>query len=587
MLSFVVFDAEGIDARHFPPRHAYLIGPDETPVQGDIALKIGSVDASKAVHTAVGLAVQMAVAVQDAPAGAPTLTGPATGGAVLGLLTVQTCLLPDSTKPYLLTIELARRQIMFVLNKMEDWGLFDLPTDHFLLQQFDAARETFTKALIAQRSAGDGALDAGRGGFSPAADRLAAAALATGIAVGEQLTLLNAERQFKLRVSGGGYKEALSHLARLTPELPPAGHPVVIPGAGHCVLSEMPQIGCAISPGAFTEIQQRAILASCDFVTMPMRWIDMEPTEGKYNFATTDRWIEWAIRTAKLPVVGGPLVDFRPQCAPDFLFIWENDYETLRDLVYEHVTAVVTRYRRTITRWTVASGLHVNTNFKISFDQIVDLTRMCIQLVRKLHPTAKVQLEIAQPWGEYHALNRRSIPPYVYAEAIVQAGAAHPPSQIDAICLRAQMGHAEPGLATRDLLALSAMLDRYAALEKPVVVSALGCPSGPVTPKPFRPRAGAEPTDPYEPGFWREPWSESQQSAWLAAAAAVCLSKPYVQSICWHDLSDTANLGAAPEMPGGGLLGANGTPKAALTKLAQIRKAVKEARWMLPSIPGA
>jgi hypothetical protein len=365
------------------------------------------------------------------------------------------------------------------------------------------------------------------------------------------------------------------------------GQPIVIPGAGHCVLSDLPQLGCAISPGAFTEIQQRAVLASCDYVTMPMRWIDMEPTEGKYNFATTDRWIEWAIRTAKLPVVGGPVVDFRPRSAPDWLFIWENDYDTLRDLVYEHVTAVVTRYRRTISRWTVASGLHVNTNFKISFDQIVDLTRMCIQLVRKLHPAAKVQLEIAQPWGEYHSMNRRSIPPYVYAEAIVQAGAAHPPSQVDAICLRTQMGHAEPGLATRDLLSLSAMLDRYAALEKPLVISALGCPSAPITPKPFKPRAGAEPTDPYEPGFWHEPWSENQQAAWLTTAAAVCLSKPYVHSVCWHDLSDTTNPAHSPEMPFGGLLGANGTPKAALTKLAQLRKAVKEGRWMLPPTPGA
>jgi tripartite-type tricarboxylate transporter receptor subunit TctC len=42
---------------------------------------------------------------------------------------------------------------------------------------------------------------------------------------------------------------------------------------------------------------------------MPMRWIDMEPAEGKYDFSATDRWIEWAVRAAKLPVVGGPLIE--------------------------------------------------------------------------------------------------------------------------------------------------------------------------------------------------------------------------------------------------------------------------------------
>ncbi len=576
MLSFVVFDAEGVDARHFPPRHAYLIGPEETPVQGEIALRIGVVDAAKAVHTTVGLAVQMLVG-KGGPEGS------------LGLLTVQTCLLPDHIQPYLLTIELARRQIMFVLNKMEDWGLFDLPPDHPLITHFDSARDAFTQSLIAQRSndpavtSTAGGQPTGRGGFSAKADALAEHALAVGIAAGEQLTLLNAERQFRLRTTGKGYKDALSHLGRLTPETPSGGAPVTVPGVGHCVLSELPQLGCAVNPNTFTEVQQRAVMATCDYITLPMRWIDLEPSEGKYNFTTTDRWIEWAIRTAKLPVVGGPLLDFRPQSSPDFLFIWENDYETLRDLVYEHVTAVVTRYRRTISRWTVASGLHVNMNFKISFDQIVDLTKMCIQLVRKLHPAAKVQLEVAQPWGEYHAMNRRSIPPHVYAEAIVQTGAANPASQIDALCVRCQMGHAEPGLATRDLMSLSAMLDRYAALEKPIVVSALGCPSAPITPKPFRTRSGAEAGDPYEPGYWRENWSENQQAAWLLAAGAIIASKPYIHSMCWQDLSDPTNPALAPEMPSGGLLTASGQPKAALNKFALLRKAIKEQRWPLAS----
>ncbi len=578
MLSFVVFDAEGVDARHFPPRHAYLIGPEDTPVQGEIALRTGVVDAAKAVHTTVGLGVQMLI---GKPESLANPTGAHVPGSSLGLLTVQTCLLPDHVQPYLLTIELARRQIMVVLNKMEDWGLFDLSGDHPLMKQFDSARESFTSALVAQRMpVGEGEI--ARGGFNGRADRLASHALATGIETGEQIALLNAERQFQLRMSGQGYKDASAHLARLTPETPPPGTPIVIPGAGYCVLSEPPLIGCAISPGSFTEIQQRAVLATCDFITMPMRWIDLEPTEGKNNFQSTDRWIEWAIRTAKLPVIGGPLLDFRPQCAPDFLFIWENDYETLRDLVFEHVTAVVTRYRRTVTRWTVASGLHVNMNFKISFEQIVDLTKMCIQLVRKLHPSAKIQLEVSQPWGEYHALNRRSIPPFIYAEAVVQAGAAHPPSQIDALCIRTQMGHAEPGLATRDLLSLSAMLDRFASLEKPIVVSAFGCPSAPITAKPFRPRSGAEPTDAYEPGFWHEPWSETQQAAWMLAAGAVIASKPYVHSICWQDLIDPVNPVTA-EMPFGGLLLSSGQPKAALTRLAQLRKSIKESKWPLQS----
>lgn len=582
MLSFVVFDADGVDTRHFPPRHAYLIGPDEIPMQGDVSFEPGLVECEKTVPQTAGLAVQFQVAQPEGPGVTPSTNG-------LGLLTVNTCLLPDRDDPYLLTIELARHRIMFFLNKMEDWGLFDLAPDNAVMQQFEQARSQFTEALVAQRIPEAAANeeektegDPPRGGFSPRADKIASNALSLAINAGEGLALLNADRQLKHRLSGKGYQEALSHLGRLTPETPPPGMPVLIPGAGQVVLAGSPQIGCAVSPGQFSEPLQRGVTAACDFVTMPMRWIDMEPNEGKYNFATTDRWIEWAVRTAKLPVVGGPLVDFRPAAVPEWLFIWENDYETLRDLVFEHVQAVVTRYRRTISRWTVASGLHVNTNFKISFEQIMDLTRMCVLLTKKLHPAAKIQLEVAQPWGEYHASNRRSIPPYLYAEAAVGAGLA-----IDAIGLRLQMGHAEPGYATRDMMALSAILDKFAALEKPIVVSAVGAPSAPITPVPFRPRAGAEAEDPYEPGNWRRAWSEQAQVDWMTQAISVCCSKPYVHSVCWQELADSS-VTPAPEMPFGGLMGGGGVPKPSLTRLAQIRGSIKDGKSPLGLLgPGA
>ncbi len=571
MLSFVVFDADGVDTAHFPPRHAYLVGPDEVPMQGDISFDPGLVECEKTVRETAGLAVQFQVGKPDGPGVPPMPNG-------LGLLTVHTCLLPDRDQPYLLTIELARHRIMFFLNKMEDWGLFDLPPDNPVMQQFEHARAQFTQALVAQRA--KDAEESPRHGFSHSADKIANNALSLAITAGEGLALINADRQLKHRLSGRIYQEAVAHLSRLTPEVPPPGAPVLIPGAGHIVLAGPPQIGCAVSPGLFGEPLHRAVMASCDFVTMPMRWVDMEPNEGKYNFATTDRWIEWAVRTAKLPVVGGPLIDFRPQAVPEWLFIWENDYETLRDLVFEHVQAVVTRYRRTVSRWTVASGLHVNTNFKISFEQIMDLTRMCVLLTKKLHPAAKIQLEVAQPWGEYHAHNRRSIPPYLYAEAAVTAGLS-----IDAIALRLQMGHAEPGFATRDMMSLSALLDKFAALEKPIVVSAIGAPSAPITPAPFRPRAGAEAEDPYEPGFWRSPWSEQAQADWMTQALSICCSKPFVHSVCWQELADPPANAPIPEMPHGGLVTAAGVPKPALARLAQVRGYLKDGKSPLSLHP--
>jgi hypothetical protein len=585
MPTFVVFDTDALDATQFPPRHALVIGPDDVPVEGQVRVEDGSVSFTKPQQlSSAGVCVQVHVGVPELN-GEVAMTAANVPSGPLGLLVVQSCLLPERAEAYLLTIELARHRIMSFLNKLEDWQLTELPPENPVMVQFEEARQAFTTALVEHRADSTGATELGgvdpmadtasSVGFCPKADKSAAQSLALAINAGEGLALIQADRQIKARLSGKGYTDARAHLLRLTPEAPPANAPVILPGQGHVTLAGAPAVGCAISPGTFNEGLQRAAALTSDFVTMPMRWVDLEPREGSYNFAPTDKWIEWAVRTAKVPVVAGPVIDFRASSTPDWLYIWENDYETLRDLVIEHMQAVVTRYRRTITRWTAASGLHVNTNFKISFEQIMDLTRICVLLIRKLQPTAKVQLEVTQPWGEYHAMNRRSIPPLLYAEAVLQAGIP-----VDAIALRIQMGHAEPGMAARDMMALSALLDRYAALEKPLVISGLGAPSEPIAPEPYRPRAGAAAEDSYEPGYWRAGWSMQSQADWMLHAMSICLSKPYVHSVCWQELADQPERedDAPIEMPHAGLIARDGTPKMALSRLAQIRQAVKEGR---------
>lgn len=550
MLSFVVFGDDGTPARDWPLRHAHLLGPDQLPLQASIRFEAGLIRCEKNTPETAGLCVQVPVAIE------PEEGGPAER-VPLGLLTLPTCLLPERDEPYLLSLELARHQIMLFLNKLEDWALFDLAAEHPVMAQFERARLTFTKALVAQRA--DAAAD---GSFAHTAERLAQQALALAVDAGERLTLINAERQLPARLAGRAYTEAARHYTAVTGETPQAGAPIVLAGAGGAVLPGPPMVGCAIAPAAFGEPLQKAAAGACDFLCMPMRWIDMEPQESKYAFATTDRWIEWAVRTAKLPLVGGPLVDFRAECVPEWLYIWENDYETLRELVFEHVQAVVTRYRRTVSRWTVASGLHVNTNFKLSFEQIIDLTRICVLLVRKLHPGAKIQLEVAQPWGEYHAEQKRSLPPMLYLQAAMQQGI-----NVDMLGLRVQMGRGASGQSTRDLMAFSAMLDRFALLEKPIALTCVGAPSALPAAKPGQPDTG------YEPGAWRGGWSEATQADWLTKVAAVACAKPYIHSVCWQELADATQ---APEMPFGGVLLANGQPKSAARALAQLRQSLRE-----------
>lgn len=551
MLRFVAPDSSIVGSEESLPG-AYLIGPDSVPIAGDVVVEDGIIRCEKGTRDAAALALQIELD-ESALARVAQLKPGQDGFEIdgvelrpLGVLSLQTCLLPDRSRPYILSLELARHRIMLFLTKLEDWQAFDISPDSQVMKLFETARETFTRALVASGAQTDGEEEASRLGYL---------ALWIAIEASERLTLLQSKRDFASRMSGDMYLSVSEESG-----ISKRAMPVLHPNRGGVVLPSRPAIGSVVSPTMLNDKTKAAASKACQFISLPMRWIEMEPLEGEYAYTPTDQWIEWAIRTAKLPVVAGPVIDFRPESVPEWLYIWENDYETLRELVYEHLKAIVTRYRRTVSRWTVCSGLHCGDHFKLDFQQMIDLTRICVLVVRKLHPRAKVQVEIVEPWGEYHTKDRRSLPPVLYAEMLTQSGIP-----IDSFSLRVQMGSYSSGLCTRDLMAFSAMLDRYAMLDRPITVSAIGAPSSPLTSKES---TGSSPSA----GHWRQRWTPEAQAQWISAYGSVALSKPYVESICWHELADPNGV---TEMRTGGLLDRQSNPKPAFERLLELRKSVE------------
>lgn len=553
MLLFAVFDDQG-PAKDWPLRHAHLLGPGSAVVPGDIRVEKGLIRADPP-EGAAALAIQFPV---------PALDGVKSGQ---HLVTLRTALLPPRAVPYLLSLELARHRLMKILNKLEEWAFFDLPADDPIMKMVEETRQSFTWALLLQRTGVGGP----GGWYNKEADQAAKLALANGLQASEALALRQAQVQHTRRLSGEMAKAAaLQPPANALTDFEARASRAAVLGSPGVLLPEMPKVGCAVNPAAFDPALHKLVTDTCDFVTMPMRWVDMEPVEGKYSFQKTDRWIEWAVTKAKLPVHAGPLLELRKAHLPDFLYIWEHDYETLRDVVLEHGKNLVTRYRRTVAAWTVASGLPTGSTFALSYEQIIDLTRTCVLLVRKLQPAAKVIVEIAQPFGEYMAgsATGRTIQPTVYAELLNQLGL-----NIDALGVRIQMGHNLPGRSTRDVMAISAMLDRFATLDKPIAVTMLGCPSRP--PPPPQTQTNQPPAD---PGYWRQPWSPASQAEWLKTVGSMLAGKPYVSSICWQDLYDMEPGG---EMPGGGLAAPTGQAKPAAAALADLRNTLRERREKL------
>jgi hypothetical protein len=528
---------------------AYLIGPDSVPIAGEVVIEDQKIRCEKGTREAAAVALQIdldAHRLKDLNHQQPIIDDIELRP--LGVLTLQTCLLPDREQPYILTLELARHRIMLFMTKLEEWQIFDLPEDAVEMRLLSAAREVFTQALV----------KASESGATEETGRLGLLALWIAIEASERLAIRQARQDLAARLDGSLYASIAEDGANAKRPMP-----VLHPGRGGVVLPTRPALGVSASPSVLDDATKKATVDSADFVTMPMRWIEMEPIEGEYAYSPTDRWIEWAIRTAKVPVVAGPVVDFRPHCVPEWLYIWENDYDTLRDLVYEHMKAIVTRYRRTVSRWTVCSGLHCGEHFKLDFQQMIDLTRICVLVVRKLHPRARVQVEIVQPWGGYHTSDRRSLPPMLYAEMLTQSGIP-----LDAFSLRVQMGSYKPGQDTRDLMAFSSMLDQYAMLDRPLSISGLGCPSGPLSPS-------EHPEQYAQTGSWRGLWTDNAQADWLRAYASIALSKPYVEPVCWHELCDP---NGASEMRTGGLLDRRMQPRPSMSRLHELRSSIMNGR---------
>lgn len=499
-------------------RRAHLLGQDNIAVAGKVRLEGDQIVCEADPTQAVGLCLQI-----DA--------------GDCGVLMLQTCLLPRRERPYLLSLELARHRVMHFLVKLEDW-LEGAPPPDEPMRLFEEAQREFMNAI---------AIDASRHPVRlPEQDSLARAALCKGIDATESLSMWAARAGLRVREH---------QLRNLAPQAARLRRPLL----------------AAQAPCAFpTPEMQRAVRTSVDAVALPLAWASVSPAEGEYDFGYGDAWAQWvagliggpgANPAERLSIIAGPIVDLRAGRAPDWAKVWRNDYESLREIAFEHLQRVCARYARVVSRWTPLSGVNQNDAFQLTVEQMLDLTRLSVMAVRKFNPHAKVHLEIDQPFGESASRNPITVPPLLFAEMVVQQGL-----QVDAIDLCVQMGDAASGHGARDLAQLSDLIDRYSMLGKPIAVS-LCAPSA-------QSATNESLACVMEPGAWRGSWDADHQAEWLGQATLVAGGKLCVTGVTWRQLIDAERFGPGVEMTTGGLLRVDGTPKPALDRLAQTRRMI-------------
>ncbi len=469
------------------PSSIYLFGQDEIPVRNQVEYVDGELMGMRHSDTAVGLVTLW------------NING-------FGKVVQQTTRLPERKQPYNLNVEIVRGRLLRVSQKREEWGMSELTLTEQQHELLDNALEYFIDALCNLNE-------------EEKASLLADKALAYAMHAGEEMALSHAKIFLGRRASTQGINR-------------------------HC-------FGACIDPGRMHDKDYlRFIRDQFTYVTIPIAWRQLEPEEHQQKYDVLDECINW-LHKHKIAVKVGPLLQFTPSFLPDWLFIWEHDFEQVRDMAMEFVKTTVERYGKHVQAWNVVSGMNSENCFKFSFEQIVEMTRSAVMVSRQAGPKSLHLIEVAEPWGGYYAQNQRTIPPIYYMDMICQSGA-----NFDGFGLKMRFGRGSGGMQTRDMLDISTLLDKLSVFGKPLHIDALQVPSQ----KDNRDKNG-------DAGYWHMPWSEAMQADWVERVYQIALSKPFVEAVTWRDLTDRPE-GALQH---GGLCRPDLMPKPAFTRLIQLR----------------
>ena len=425
-----------------------------------------------------------------------------------GKVLLPTTCLPERERPYNLNVEIARARLMQIINKREDWSFFNGLEG--LRDISEEAQHLFIRAI---QNISDG----------PSASILADESLKKALVFSEQLAIKQAESSFNTRGKNHGF------------------------GRG-C-------LGCKIDPRQIGNPRYvKRLVELFGSAMIPINWAQIESHKGSYDFSTIDACLD-VLTQKKLAIAAGPLLCFSKGYLPKWLLRSSVGFEKIRETAYQFVSQVVARYSGIVRAWCVVSGLNVFNHFGFRFEQVLEMTRAANMAVKAASDKALKIIEISNPWGEYYATAPNSIPPLVYMDMVVQSGI-----NFDAFGLQMHFGKNQAGMHVRDMMQVSAVLDLFGPIAKPLYITDVAVPS----------QSGDGLYDGKVAGIWHQEWDQSRQAQWIEQFYGIALSKPFVDSVTYSNLADTEDGPIA----NGGLLTDELEPKESFQTLKRLHDTI-------------
>jgi len=409
-----------------------------------------------------------------------------------GTLLLSTATLVERPEPYLLSLELARGTLHRLRNFLADWQASGMTVPDAVNKCLNEALHCFVKAVAGQRSPttsaelADNSIDAALAGIDGISTALV-----------EQSRRMRQQQMSKiLPLFAGRLMDAVPDAALAT-----------------------------------------AFVAAFNTAAVPFSWTRVEADEGRQNWTLTDAQVQWS-QSHNLRICGGPLLELRRRSLPDWIYLWEGDFDNLLMVAGDYIRSVVMRYRGKVHFWNAAGRLITGEALGLDEEQKLRLAIRAVEVIRSLDPQTPVIVSLDQPWAESMCRRDTEFNPLQFADALVRSDLG-----LSGIGIEINLGTSAQATLRRDLLEFNSQLDMWSSLGMPMLVS-IAVPS-----------AGDD-------------FTPQTQQKWLDAYVPMLLARPMVQAVIWNQLLDAD----ADDFPHTGIVDAQRRLKPAFSALASLRR---------------
>ena len=158
--------------------------------------------------------------------------------------------------------------------------------------------------------------------------------------------------------------------------------------------------GTVVPPSPTDPAMVDAFTSAFNAASVRLNWSEIETDSGSFHFDQAQQTID-LFASKGVRVIGGPLVDFRTRLMPHWLYLFEDDFESLLKAAIHYVETTVAKFRGKVQLWNCATGLNTLGPLPLNDEQAMRLAIGILQAVRRTDPNTPAIMSFDQPFGEY------------------------------------------------------------------------------------------------------------------------------------------------------------------------------------------